>query len=85
VSPSQGERYVYLVNDDDVERWPSSTLVPAEQRSGGFCCVRNAYHDPIGSGAQGTPSFHPTLTRRAVGALPWSGLRDQERPMSVVS
>ncbi len=34
VSPSQGERYVYLVNDDDVERWPSSTLVPAEQRVG---------------------------------------------------
>ena len=34
VSRSQAERYVYLVNDDTVERWPSSTFVSAEQRVG---------------------------------------------------
>ena len=34
MSRSQAERYVYLVNDNTVERWPSSTFVSADRRVG---------------------------------------------------
>lgn len=34
ISASQVDRYVYLVNGNTVERWPSSTFVSPEQRLG---------------------------------------------------